>query len=56
VISAWNLSEEADMKSKRFSEEQIIGFLKQVQTAMKVVDLCRMHGIKGSTVAEPNPQ
>jgi putative transposase len=35
------------MKSKRFSEEQIIGILKQTQAAMKVVDLCRMHGIKG---------
>ena len=33
------------MKSKRFSEEQIIGILKQTQSGMKVVDLCRQHGI-----------
>ena len=37
------------MKSKRFSEEQIIGILKQAQTGMKVVDLCRMHGISDVT-------
>lgn len=33
------------MKSKRFSKEQIIGILKQAQTGMKYVNLCRMHGI-----------
>ena len=37
------------MKSKRFSEEQDIGILKQAQTGMKVVDLCRMHGISDVT-------
>ena len=30
------------MKSKRFTEEQIIGILKQAQAGMKIVDLCRM--------------
>jgi putative transposase len=37
------------MKSSRFSEEQIIGILKQVQAGMKIVDLCRMHGISDVT-------
>jgi len=37
------------MKPKRFTEEQIIGILKQAQAGMKVVDLCRVHGISDVT-------
>ena len=37
------------MKSKRFTEEQIIGILKQAQAGMKIVDLCRTHGISDAT-------
>lgn len=37
------------MKAKRFSEEQIIGILKQAQAGMKIVDLCRIHGISDAT-------
>ena len=37
------------MKSKRFTEEQIIGILKQAQAGMKIVDLCRLHGISDAT-------
>ena len=37
------------MKSKRFTEEQIIGIFKQAQAGMKIVDLCRMHGISDAT-------
>ena len=37
------------MKSKRFTEEQIIGILNQAQAGMKIVDLCRMHGISDAT-------
>lgn len=37
------------MKSKRFSEEQIIGILKQAQAGMKIADLCRQHGISDAT-------
>ncbi len=37
------------MKSKRFSEEQIIGILKQAQAGIKIVDLCRQHGISDAT-------
>jgi putative transposase len=38
-----------DMKTKRFTEEQIIGILRQAQAGMKVVDLCRTHGISDVT-------
>ena len=37
------------MKPKRFTEEQIVGILKQAQAGLKVVDLCRMHGISDVT-------
>ncbi len=37
------------MKSSRFSEEQIIGILKLAQAGMKIVDLCRTHGISDVT-------
>jgi putative transposase len=30
---------------KRFSEEQIIGFLHEVEAGMPVKDLCRKHGL-----------
>ena len=33
------------MKSSRFSQEQIIGILKQGQAGVKVTDLCRQQGI-----------
>jgi putative transposase len=37
------------MRPSRFTEEQIIGILKQAQSGMKVADLCRMHGISDVT-------
>ena len=37
------------MKARRFTEEQIIGILKQAQAGMKIVDLCREHGISDAT-------
>lgn len=37
------------MRPSRFTEEQIIGILKQAQAGMKVADLCRMHGISDVT-------
>jgi putative transposase len=37
------------MKPKRFTEEQIIGILKQAQAGMKIVELCRTHGISDAT-------
>ena len=37
------------MKGKRFSEEQIIGILKEAEGGLKVADLCRHHGISEGT-------
>ena len=37
------------MKSSRFSQEQIIGILKQGEAGVKVTDLCRQHGISNHT-------
>lgn len=37
------------MKSKRFSEEQIIGILKQAAAGVKITDLCRQNGISDKT-------
>lgn len=37
------------MKSKRFSEEQIVGVLKEVEAGAKVVDVCRKYGISDAT-------
>ena len=31
---------------KRFSEEQIIGFLREADAGMAVKDLCRRHGFR----------
>jgi putative transposase len=37
------------MKRKRFSEEQIIGVLKEHELGTKTADLCRKHGISEAT-------
>ena len=37
------------MKRKRFTEEQIIGILKQAQAGMKISDLCRLNSISDAT-------
>lgn len=37
------------MKRKRFTEEQIIGVLKEHETGVKTADLCRRHGISEAT-------
>lgn len=34
---------------KRFTEEQIIGVLKEAEAGMKVADVCRKHGISDAT-------
>ena len=34
---------------KRFSEEQIIGILREQDAGMKVADICRRHGISDAT-------
>jgi putative transposase len=37
------------MKHKRFSEEKIIGVLKEHEAGAKVDDICRRHGISSAT-------
>jgi putative transposase len=37
------------MKKSRFSEEQIIGFLKQADGGMPIKELCRMGGFSDAT-------
>ena len=39
----------AAMKRKRFTEEQIIGVLKEHELGAKTADLCRKHGISEAT-------
>ena len=37
------------MKRKQFSEEQIIGILKEAEAGAVVADLCRRHGMSSAT-------
>lgn len=37
------------MKRKRFSEERIIGVLKESEAGAKVDDICRRHGVSSAT-------
>lgn len=37
------------MKRSRFSEDQIIGILKEQEAGLGTADLCRKHGISGAT-------
>jgi putative transposase len=38
-----------DMKKSRYSEEQIIGFLKQAEAGMPIKELCRTGGFSDAT-------
>ena len=37
------------MKQSRFSEEQIIGILREQETGIAVAELCRKHGVSSPT-------
>ena len=38
------------MKRSRFSEEQIIGILKEPEAWISVADLCRKHGVSDASI------
>jgi putative transposase len=38
-----------DMKTSRYSEEQIIGFLRQAEAGMPIKELCRKGGFSDAT-------
>lgn len=38
------------MKRSRFSEEQIIGILKEHESGVPVADLCRRHGVSDASI------
>ena len=38
------------MKRSRFSEEQIIGILKEHEAGMPVAELCRKHGVSDASI------
>jgi Transposase len=42
-------------KRNRFSEEQIIGILKEHEAGVSVADLCREHGVSDASKKAPRP-
>jgi putative transposase len=42
--------EDQGMKRSRFSEEQIIGILKEHEAGVSVADLCRKHGVSDASI------
>ena len=42
--------EDQSIKRKRFTEEQIIGILKEHEAGVSVADLCRKHGVSDASI------
>lgn len=43
------------MRGKRFSEEQIIGVIKEADAGMTTKELCRRHGVRYRTFGMDSP-
>ncbi len=43
------------MKRNRFTEEQIIGILKEHEAGVSVADLCRKHGVSDASIYNGRP-
>jgi putative transposase len=48
--------EDQSMKRSRFSEEQIIGILKEREAGVSVADLCRKHGVSDASICDLAPK
>jgi len=43
-------NEDQNMKRSRYSEEQIIGILKEQEAGIRVAELCRKHGVSDASI------
>ncbi len=49
ILKLGSVEQETDDEEERFSEEQIIGILKEQQAGLPVAEICRRHGISDAT-------
>ena len=49
VLQGYKAPQEDGMKRSRFTEEQIIGILKEVEGGRKIREACRAHGVSEQT-------